>query len=124
VTGRLYDAICDRFGAESVYLDTRSTAWGEEWQGALDNAVAGAEVVIVVIGSTWLRADDEWGRRRIDQADDWVRREIELALDADKAILPLLVGDAGIPPSEALPPALADLATKQAFQVDDHGWDH
>ena len=123
-TRRLYDAISERFGAESVYLDTASTAWGEEWQTALENAVAGAEVVIVVIGPKWLFTHDEWGRRRIDNPDDWVRREIELALESDKAILPLLVGEMGMPPLEAFPTPLEELATKQAFRVDDEGWDH
>ena len=122
-TGRLHDAIRRRFGPDSVYMDTASTAWGEEWPTALENAVAAADVVVVVIGPDWLRASDEWWRRRIDQPDDWVRREIELALAARKAVLPLLVGDARMPPPVALPSELGELAAKQAFQVNEESWD-
>jgi TIR domain len=123
-TGRLYDAMRQRFGADTVYMDTSSTAWGEEWPTALENAVAGADVVIVVIGRDWLRASDDWGRRRIDQAGDWVRREIELAVASGKTILPLLVGGATMPPPDAFPPEIAELATRQAFRVDEETWDY
>jgi hypothetical protein len=47
---RLYEGIRTRFGAESIYMDTASTAWGEEWPKALENAISTADVVIVVIG--------------------------------------------------------------------------
>src|SRR5438132_640675 len=121
-TGRLYDAIRQRFGADTVYMDTSSTAWGEDWPTALENAVAGAGVVIVVIGPDWLRARDDWGRRRIDQAGDWVRREIELAVSSRKTILPLLVGGATMPPPDAFPPEIAELTTRQALRVDEESW--
>jgi TIR domain-containing protein len=104
-------------------MDTSATAWGEDWPTALESAIAGAEVVIVVMGPRWLHEDDEWGRRRIDRPDDWVRREIELALAGRKTILPLLVGDVRMPPAEALPPELAELANKQGLRCYDEGWE-
>jgi TIR domain len=121
-TGRLYDAIGRRFGTDTVYMDTSSMAWGEEWPRALERAVKAARVMIVVIGPSWLQASDQWGRRRIDQPDDWVRREIELALSGDKAILPLLVGGANMPPGEALPSELAGLADRTARPVRETSW--
>jgi TIR domain len=120
---RLYEAIRRRFGAESIYMDTASTAWGEEWPSALEDAISSADVVIVVIGRGWITAQGEWGRRRIDQPDDWVRREIELALGFEKPTLPVLVGDAVMPPSEALPSAIASLASRQALSLGEEDWD-
>jgi TIR domain len=123
ISGRLYDAIKYRFGAESIYMDTAFMAWGEEWPTALENAIHDAEVVVVVIGPGWLTAHDEWGRRRLDREDDWVRREIELALAADKAILPLVIGTAQMPPHDALPPAIGELASRHALRLTDDIWD-
>jgi hypothetical protein len=70
-SGRLYDAIRHRLGTESFYMYTASTAWGDEWATALAQAITAADAIIVVIGPDWLRAQDEWGRRRLDQASDW-----------------------------------------------------
>jgi TIR domain len=120
-TSLLYDAIRRRFGAETVYMDTSSVAWGEEWQTALERAVRGANVIIVVIGPRWMLACNEWGQRHIDQRDDWVRREIELALSVRSTILPLLVGGMTMPPPRAFPEAVVDLATRQAISLSDQG---
>jgi hypothetical protein len=120
---RLYEAIWRRFGADSIYMDTASTAWGEEWRNALEEAISSADVIIVVIGPNWVTAQGDWGRRRIDQPDDWVRREIELALRSNKAALPVLVGGATMPPAEALPPEIEALASRQALLLRDEEWD-
>src|SRR5437016_2600591 len=47
---RLYQAIRSRFGSDSIYMDTASTAWGEEWPSALEDAISTEDVVIVLIG--------------------------------------------------------------------------
>ena len=122
-TSRLYDAMRDRFGPESVFMDSSSTAWGEEWQNVLETAVAAADFVVVVIGNDWLFAHDEWGRRRIDQPDDWVRRELEVALERAKTVLPLLVGKAEMPPADALPTQLEDLPAIQARSAREETWE-
>ena len=124
VAGRVRDAIRYRFGDESVYMDTSASAAGERWPTALENAIDGADVVIVVISPNWITQGDEWGRRRIDQAGDWVRREIELALTAQKPIVPLLVGEARMPPKEAFPVEIAGLTEWQARRLNDESWDH
>jgi hypothetical protein len=122
-TRRLYDALRNRFGPDRVYMDLASTAWGDEWRTALDAAVDAADFVVVVIGPRWLLAQDDWGRRRIDQPDDLVRHELEVALTHRKSVLPLLVGGARMPPREALPRAIAALTEKQARDVRDETWD-
>jgi hypothetical protein len=122
-TGRLNDAIGRRFGTEAVYMDRAATAWGEEWPSALENAISSAHIVIVVMGPNWIRDDDEFGRRLIDKPDDWVRREIELALSSRKMILPLLVDSADMPPREAFPPEIADITERHAISMRLDTWD-
>ena len=76
-----------------------------------------ASLVIVVVGKTWLSVSDEFGRRRIDLPDDWVRREIEAALQSGKKILPLLIEGAELPTRDALPSSIAPLLEIQARRM-------
>jgi hypothetical protein len=122
--GRLADAMRYHFGRESVFLDTSDTRLGEAWPEALRHGVENAAVVVTVIGPEWILARDEYGRRRIDEADDWVRREIRLALEHNKTLVPLLVRYAHMPPADALPPEIASLSEKQAFAVRAESWSH
>ena len=122
--GRLADAIRNHFGHDSVFVDTSEIRFGAEWPEALRTAVENAAVVIAVIGPEWILARDEFGRRRIDDPDDWVRREIELGLEHGQTIIPLLVRHAPMPPAGALPPEIAPLSSRQAFEIRAESWTH
>ena len=78
-------AIVDRlrwaFGQDQVFFDRGSIQGGADWSQSIRQAVATARVVLVVIGPDWLRVTDEWGRRRIDDPEDWVRQELCVALE-------------------------------------------
>lgn len=73
-------AIADRvrwaFGQDEVFFDRGSIEGGDEWSESIKNALLSAKVVLVVVGASWLRVADEWGRRRLDDPKDWVRREV------------------------------------------------
>ena len=120
--GRLHDALIGRFGHGCAFMDTTDVPVADDWPGALRSAVSEAHVVIVVIGPEWLLARDEWGRRRIDDERDWVRQEILLALQNEKALMPLLVRHASMFPPKALPDDISSLATKQARSVRGETW--
>ena len=122
--GRLADAIRRHFGDESVFLDTSDIRLGETWPEAIRRRVEGATVVVTVIGPEWILARDEWGRRRIDERADWVRHEIQLALEHGKTLVPLLVRHARMPPADALPPDIAALSERQAFAMRTESWQH
>ena len=116
-----------RFGPSSVFVDGSSIEVGENWPVALQEAVAGSNVMLVLIGPDWLRAGmNEWGQRRIDANDDWVRLELELALTSDKVLMPILLRGARMPPASVLPATLCTLPSCQAIplapsEVDDVG---
>jgi hypothetical protein len=78
--GRLADAIRNRFGQNSVFLDTSGIRLSAEWPDTLRRALEKAAVVVIVIGPEWILARDEYGKRRIDDPSDWVRHEVQLAL--------------------------------------------
>ena len=122
--GRLADAIRVHFGEDSVFVDTSDTRFGAVWPDVLRKTVEQAAVVIAVIGPEWILARDEDGRRRIDDAEDWVRRELELGLERGKTIIPLLVRHAKMPRAHALPQTLAPVASMQAFSIRGETWTH
>ena len=55
----------------------------------------------------------EWS----DDPDDYVRTEIQIALDRGIAIIPILVDDVQIPAARMLPEVVKPLATRQASKV-------
>jgi hypothetical protein len=122
--GRLADAIRNRFGGDSVFVDTSDTRLGQAWPAVLRAAVEDAAVVVAVIGPDWILARDQYGRRRIDDPDDWVRREIRLALERGKTIVPLLVRLPRMMPADALPSDIAELPSRQAYAIRGESWTH
>jgi TIR domain len=122
--GRLADAIRQYFGQDSVFLDTLDTRVGVKWPEALRRAVEDAAMVVAVIGPDWILARDEYGRRRIDDDDDWVRREIQAAIEHGKTVMPLLVRHARMPPPDALPSEISSLSESQAYAMRAESWSH
>jgi hypothetical protein len=113
----LHHVLADHFGESQVFLDRRSIAAGTRYPDALRHRVHDCEVLVAVIHPQWLTARDEQGRRLIDREGDWVRTEIEIALDAGKPVIPLLLGGAGRPVAEELPESIRDVARRQAHQI-------
>jgi pterin-4a-carbinolamine dehydratase len=122
--GRLHSTILKELGTTTVFMDTYSIEPGTQWPKELNEALQAAKIFIVVIGTEWIRISDEFGMRRIDQEDDWVRQEIEFALREDKKLLPLLVKGAKMPPPDKLPTSISALALRQAIDIRDAYWDH
>ncbi|MGW2938081.1 4a-hydroxytetrahydrobiopterin dehydratase [Streptomyces sp. NPDC001156] len=113
----LQEKLSDHLGGAAVFLDTSSVSPGTIWPDRLRQALDNASAVLVVIGPNWITASDEWSRRRIDLQDDWVRLEVEKSLDSDKAVLPILVRGAIMPPAESLPKSISALALRQAIEL-------
>src|SRR6185369_831455 len=107
--GRLADALARQFGASRVFLDSARIPFGADFVRVVAAEIARADVVVVVIGPTWVDTRDDRGRR-LDHEDDPVRFEIVRALDAKRRIVPVLVGAASAPRAADLPDVLAPIA--------------
>ena len=61
--GPLAEQLCARFGlgADDVFLDTSTIHPGDPWPSRIEQAVRGAEVVLVLIGEQWLDVRDRHG---------------------------------------------------------------
>lgn len=119
--GRLEDDLSECFGEQPVFRDREIPA-GTDFAQHLETTLGAAAVVLAVIGPKWLEVRGADGGRRLDDPDDWVRREIETGLARGVAMMPVLVGGAGMPPTSLLPPGLASLAGRQAFVLADRRW--
>ncbi|MDZ4769765.1 MAG: toll/interleukin-1 receptor domain-containing protein [Chloroflexota bacterium] len=96
--GRLYDHLLKHFLPTDIFMDVASIQPGADFVEALTTAVGACDVCLVIIGAQWARITDDSGVRRLDQWNDFVRIEVESALQADKRVIPVLVGGPGCPP--------------------------
>jgi TIR domain len=79
-----------RFGSDQVFLDCRSIPAGSDFVEELLGRVRSCSVLLVVIGPRWLTLADEAGQRRIDDPQDWLRREIVEAFAHARRVIPVL----------------------------------
>jgi hypothetical protein len=117
VVGRIGDHLVRGFGARALFIDVQSIDAGADYPSQIRQELSGAQVVLVVIGKRWLTEVTADGRRRIDAGDDFVRREIELALTLGKLVIPVLVGGAEMPAEDSLPDTIRGLASRSALPV-------
>jgi hypothetical protein len=122
--GRLYDGLRARYGEDHVFMDVDRIQPGENFATVIESSIRSADVVLAVIGETWLTVTNESGRRRLDDPHDFVRLELKATLDTGRRLIPVLVGGAGMPAEQALPPALRQLAAVQAVNMSDERWDY
>jgi Domain of unknown function (DUF4268)/TIR domain len=117
VVGRIGDRLTDHFGDERVFVDVDTIEPGQDFAEAIQSAVGSCQVLLALIGDQWLDSTDRKGRRKLDDANDLVRLEIQAALDRNVRVIPVLVDGVAMPTAEELPPSLAGLARRQAFEL-------
>jgi hypothetical protein len=116
VAGRIYDRLIQAFEKTQVFKDVDSIPLGVDFRKHLQRTVEGCAVTLVVVGNRWLGAASPSGGRRIDDPKDFVRVEIEVALQRDIPVIPLLVHGAVLQESE-LPSILASLAYRNGTSI-------
>lgn len=121
-TGRLADRLAEHFGPARVFHDHESILAGDDFAEAIRRAINISTVVLAVIGPDWLEARDDQGRRRLDDPNDYVRLEIEAALEGGVGVVPVLVEGATMPAAERLPATLAAFARCQAVELSETRW--
>jgi hypothetical protein len=119
--GRIEEALERRFGHGAVFRDVLDIAPGEDFVAAIRKRLAGAQTVLVLIGPRWA-GGDAGGTRRIDDADDFVRLEVAMALDSGVHVVPVLLPGASMPAESSLPEGLKPLARRNAMTVGETHW--
>src|SRR5690349_17683735 len=114
----LYERLAAHFGPDQVFKDVDSIELGDDFAEVITNAVGACDVLLALIGTKWLGITDETGRSRLENSDDFVRLEIEAALQRKVRIVPILVGRARMPQADQLPASLGKLVYRQALELD------
>jgi hypothetical protein len=115
VAGRIYDRLVAYYSRETVFKDVDSIPLGIDFRKHLTESVEACQVLLAVIGRTWI--ESRGSERRLDDPRDFVRIEIETALERSIPIVPLLVQGAAMPNEEDLPPSLRPLAYYNAISI-------
>lgn len=117
VTGRIFDRLVQEFGPDRVFMDIDSMPAGVDFHDHLQAILADCGALLVVIGKGW-RSQRKGQPARIMDPDDWVRIEVETALERGIPVVPLLIDGASLPARDQLPESLWPLLRRNALPVD------
>lgn len=120
--GRLGDELARRFGEERIFRDIESIDPGVDFEKSLESALKASALMLVLIGPHWLDMRNPAGERRLDDPTDWIRREIESALQRNIRTVPVLLDDTVLPRADQLPPGMRSLTARQSFELSDDRW--
>ena len=106
-----------RFPDAPVFMDLDSIEPGLDFAAVIAEAVGSCAVLVALIGHRWATITDEVGRRRLEDPDDFVRFEVQAALERAVRVIPVLVD--GVRPlrQQQLPPELGKLARLNALEL-------
>lgn len=103
----LHNRLSQKFGDSRVFVDFNGIQPGEAWPDRIREAVLGSQVLLAVIGKEWGNAKyasgKKAGRLRLDDPEDWVRKEICTAIQRGPKhirVIVILVDDAELPETE------------------------
>jgi SIR2-like domain/TIR domain len=111
----LYRELKGQFGKENIFFDQGTLLPGMPFLEEIKSQLAGtAGAFIALIGSKWMTTMLSH-RQRGDE--DYVSKEIELALRNRWTVIPVLMDDASLPDPGQLPPAIRALPGRQVAHL-------
>ena len=121
--GRIYDRLAQTLGRENVFIDVDNIPAGLDFVDVLSDRVGRCDALIAIVGKHWLTSANEDNSRRLDDANDFVRVEIEAALNRNVPVIPVLVDGAVMPRADELPDGLKKLVRRQGIDVSHNRFD-
>lgn len=113
---RLADDFRAALGDEAVFRDEKGLKFGRFEDQLLEN-IETSKILVVVIGPTWIKRI-----RDLHNEADWVRREIEIALDRGTVIIPVLIEGVEQSAVSDLPTSLSGLFEFQFITIHARHW--
>jgi TIR domain len=115
--GRLRDTLGQAFGESNVFLDIDSIPIGADFVTHVESQVVNCNVLLALIGNTWIDTRNAQGKLRLGNEDDYVTAEISAALTHNIPVVPILIDGAAMPSEDQLPASLKLLSRRNAFQL-------
>lgn len=123
--GRLYADLVKSFGKRNVFMDIDTIQGGDDFIKVLEQTLNLCDVLIAVLGKNWLTIKDaKTGARRLDDPEDFVRRELATALKRNIVVVPVLVQGTMMPQKVNLPEDIKSLADRQTVDISDNRWQY
>jgi hypothetical protein len=111
---RYFQRLEHEFDSDDLFMDVEGhISPGDDFVDVLGEQVAACDILLAVIGPRWV----ELMAARATELDDFVAIEIKAALDKGKRIIPVLVGGASVPLTDALPESIRALSRRNAFSL-------
>ena len=111
----LYRELKGEFGKDNIFFDQGTLVSGMQFLGEIKSHLASAQgAFIMVMGARWITT---MLSRRQRGDEDYVVKEIDLALRNKWTFIPLLVDDAGLPDPSILPQAIRGLESYQVARL-------
>lgn len=117
IAAAIRDDLERRLGTGSVFFDTDSIGPGEDFDDRLKSSLAQTKVLLAIIGDRWNPIRSGGGVPALDNPRDYVRMEIEQAMERGITVVPVLVGKATMPPERDIPASIERLSRCQATEI-------
>jgi hypothetical protein len=122
---KLRDELAEHFGGDHVFMDVVDLQGGDRFVDVLRGRIRTCDVLVALIGPDWYPIMRERARRReLDLAEDYVKVELETALDRSShvSVIPALLDDAGTPAPQTLPRSIERLFKLEAVKLRHDRW--
>ena len=117
ITGRIFDRLVQRYTKVKIFKDVDSMPLGVDFRDYIKSVLDSCSVCLVVMGPNWLGSRDAQESRRIDEPRDYMRVEIESALENGIPVIPVFVSATSMPPEDELPESISALAFRHGMEV-------
>lgn len=114
----LDERLAAHFGRAAVFRDDAVIPIGIDYRKFLWSHLALTEVMLVLIGPHWFEKDTD-GVTKLFKPVDFVRMEIEVGLNSNMKVVPILVAGRGRIEEADLPKEIKDLAFRQYRHIRD-----
>ncbi|WDE07133.1 toll/interleukin-1 receptor domain-containing protein [Thalassomonas viridans] len=109
---QLYSALQQKLGKDRIVIDVRSEFTGENIRTKILQDLKAAKILLVVIHPDWIE-----GIPQLHHEDNYIKLEIEAAIELGLRIIPVLLEGAEMPGKEVLPDSLFTVADTGAFAI-------